>query len=201
MINIEIYKKIFYSVNILLQCLGGGIIEFIRNKEYIAEFNCLVQSYYEDMIMIAKGVLMDRDLSEEAVQISLIKISQKKVFSRMKRIQESCRKKYILSIVKNTSIDIYRERVNNKSIYISDNNERIIEYKENSDCIDRLFMRLEIYDILARIEKLPIKYRHILEMRALHGRDMCEIAEIYGVSETTARKRLSRARGCLRKSI
>lgn len=158
-----------------------------------------MRRYYKDMIIIAKGVLGDRDLSEEAVQLSLIKISQEKNFSRMKRIQAECRKKYILSIVKNTSIDIYRERVNNKSVYISDNNEKIIEYKENNNCIDKLFVRMEIYDILARIEKLPMKYKHILKMSVLHDKNMHEIAIICGVSETTARKRLSRARGYLKK--
>lgn len=73
--------------------------------------------------------------------------------------------------------------------------EAVLSCRE--DVLDKIAVR-ELMDLIAR---LPEIYRTALELRAYHGLNEKQIADIVGISYAAARKRLERARALLAQKL
>ncbi len=97
--------------------------------------------------------------------------------------------KYISICAKNMAINYYKKRKREEVIYIED----IIE-SEQIKCPDKELSGIQVSDA---VMKLPGIYRDLFSMKYIYGLRNSEMAEVFGVSESTIRKRLQRGRKVL----
>lgn len=160
-------------------------MSLIEEEKEKSKFELLYYKYRRLMKYIAFDILHDDMLAEESVQESFIKIA-----NNIKKIDEvDCHKtkSFIVIIVKNTSLDILKKEKKQAVI-----NTSVPEYTENA---------MGVQDIVSAIKSLPDIYRDILELKAFHELSDKEIADVLGLSHSTVRKRLERARNALKEIL
>jgi len=101
---------------------------------------------------------------------------------------------WIKRIMIHSAIEKYRERI----YYLSTDDFRFAPgiYQENS-ATDKIALD----DILSLIQMLPDQYRMVFNMAVIEGLNHKEIGEMLGISESTSRSNLSRARSILQEWI
>ncbi len=164
----------------------------LKNKEHNYEsVNALLKEIYlkygQYIYLLAYKHLGDKNLAEDIVQDTIIKIREKII----KKEINSCHKigRLIGYIVRGLCIDLIRR--NEKVIYreIFDN-----EIKTEDTFVSRLIFN-------DAINKLPDKYKDIFIMKVLKDKSYSEIAKDLGLSESTVRKRVERARKILKEVL
>ena len=85
----------------------------------------------------------------------------------------------------------------NKNMYL----ETTIEAANYEPDYNKLENQLEADDLMKLIETLPSGYKIVFNMYAIDGYSHKEIAEQLGITESTSKSQLSRARTALQKSL
>lgn len=157
------------------------------------KFVVLYEKYRCLMMTVAISILKDNYLAEDAVHEAFIKVAKNiDKFGDVDRIET---KRYLISIVKSTAIDIYRKRnrqQENEIIYEPEKFEnKKIAYLETE----------EENSILQVIYDLPEKYREIIILRYSTGLEYAEIANILGITEETVRQRISRGKKKMERAL
>lgn len=165
----------------------------IDAEEDKRKFVILYEKYRYLMLKVANDVLNDSFLAEDAVHNAFIKIA--KNIDRIGNIESKETKRYLITITKNCTIDIYRKRYKQmkKEIYIDElgGKETLLVYLE-CDIDNR------ILDIL---KNLPIKYRDVFLLKYSSRMENNEIAKMLGISEGNVRQRLARGKEKIQKEI
>ena len=150
------------------------------------QFTVLYEKYRHLMQKTAEDILNDRFLAEDAVHNAFIHLS-----GHMDKIEEpeSPRtKRYLITITKNTAIDIYRKinLQNHREVYLDDLRKKDVPmtYMETN-------MENGVLDIL---KNLPAKYRDIFLLKYSSCLENSEIADLCGIQEGTVRQRISRGK-------
>lgn len=165
-------------------------MSMIDAEENKTKFELIYEKYHKLMFYIANQILKDNSLAEDAVHDSFVKIIE-----NINKIEEtSCHKTkyYIVTIVRNTSINLYYYRKNKAYIPIEE-----IEYELFIDTeFEKTFnSELDYFGDLEKvIIKLPVMYRDIITLKFVHDFTYPEIAFSLGITEVTARKRIERAK-------
>ena len=79
-----------------------------QGKDLALEMERLYREYRTPMFRIALAILRDEGLAEDAVQQSFLKIFQN--FEKIDRTDCNKTRSFIVILVKNTAIDLYRRR-------------------------------------------------------------------------------------------
>lgn len=116
-----------------------------------------------------------------------------KYFYRVKNIDEAKRLNFIITVVRNSAIDIYNKRKN--EICIADD-EVMINISGMADANISEFQNLKL--ILGEIDQ---KYRAVITLKYTYGYTNSEIADILGISESNVAVRLHRAKQKLREEL
>lgn len=166
--------------------------ESIRNK--LEELYLL---YRKEMLYVANSILNDYHEAEDAVQNTIIKVA-----SQLEKISEvKCNKTraFLVIIVRNISINIYRQRKNRSSISIDD----IIEIIPDDDItLESYMIRLEkAEDIAKLLAKLDSSYADVLTLKYFYEYSNTEIAKLINLTEGNVRVKLHRARKALKKLL
>lgn len=159
------------------------LLEDERDKQ---RFCALYHKFYFKMMQVASRYFPgDQKNAEDAVHESFLKIIEN--FSKISEISCEELEPYIVTIVKNTSIDMLRKQ---KRLVLTDDWTAYDQAVETSpgDGHGR---------ILALIRAMPETYRAALEMRFVLEMEHREIARVLGISETAAVNRVSRGRKLL----
>ena len=101
---------------------------------------------------------------------------------------------WIKRIFINTAIEKYRERIYHLSV--DDMSENGYFAEENHAASS-----LGVKDLLALIQQLPDQYRIVFNLHTLEGMNHKEIGAMLGITESTSRSNLSRARVLLQDLI
>ncbi|WBM75394.1 RNA polymerase sigma factor [Saprospira grandis] len=101
---------------------------------------------------------------------------------------------WIRRIMINTSIDFYRKAIRHRSEDIETAQHKI---SEDADAISRYSAK----EIMAVIQKLPPSYRAVFNLYAIEGYSHREVAQQLGITESTSRSNLVKARAKLREYI
>ncbi len=118
-----------------------------------------------------------------------------KIFDRIGQFKnEGSFEGWIRRIVVNESLSYLRR---NKSMYL----EMDIEAADREPDYERLESQLEADDLLKLISDLPAGYRIVFNLYAIDGYSHKEIAEQLGITESTSKSQLSRARVALQKAL
>ena len=157
-----------------------------EEREHIEE---MYLEYKDILFRIAKSILKDEYLAEDAVNITFINMIPH--LYKFPDVKCHSTKRYLIVVVRNTSYQIYRKRKKEKNISLEH-----VEYKLSDEIKleDKIFSDLEDNDFLKAAESLKDEYRDILRLKYVLKLENDEIAKILNINEINVRKRLERAR-------
>lgn len=103
---------------------------------------------------------------------------------------------WLKRIVVNKSINILKKK---KHELLPDDEQW--DVADEQPALDYYKEELSVQRVKKAIEDLPDGYRTVLSLYLLEGYDHQEIAEIMGISESTSKSQLNRAKGKLREKL
>ena len=165
-----------------------SILETNEDKD---RFEKLYRMFKQDMYAIAYSILNNKEDAEDAVHQAFVTIADN--FEKVNIIPRQEIKAYIVIIIRNISIDIYR------------GNKRIAERTTTID--DKISVdidMLEQYDyqlLLKSISELPEIYKDVMFLRYLEEFTPKEIADMLNITVSTVWKRLERAKKMLKENL
>lgn len=166
-------------------------LAMIDGEEDKNKFELLYITYRKLMFYVANEILDDEPLAEDAVQEAFFKIL--KNLDRVGDINCHKTRGYVVTIVKNTAIDLYNRRKRYDALPLEK-----IEFcaaQEQAGRTDDL-------DNLSRAAmKLPVIYKSVLTLRCVQGLSDKEIAKALDISGAAVRKRFERARRKLKEIL
>ena len=168
------------------------IAGLINNKEEI--LNDLIDTYGNLIYRASYKVLNNRELSEECLNLTLLKIWEG--IDKFKG-DESLFKNWIFTISKRTAIDILR-----KERHYIDQKTELIENIHNSKYIDEeIILKEEIKELDQSIDKLNDKEKKMLKDRYYKEKQVKEIAKDFNITPKACSLRLSRILSKIKKNI
>jgi RNA polymerase sigma factor, sigma-70 family len=145
--------------------------------------------YSKAMYNISLRILGTAADAEDATQEAFIKAFQKiETF-----VENSSFGAWLKSIVINTSLDMLRKR--NRGPLLS---EEVLAFQADEDPREEVEREAEIalnYEkVIKAISNLPEGYKLVINLYLVEGLDHGEVGEILGISESTSRSQLARAK-------
>lgn len=138
---------------------------------------------------IAYGFLQDPLAAEDVVQETMIRVMEN--IDKVDFQDGPRSKSYVAIICRHLAVDAYRARKKERGEELK--KEIAAPIRVENDAIGRI----ELYDALQAVERLPERYRIVLLLSAVHGMSGREISESLHIKESAVRKRLQRAREML----
>lgn len=159
----------------------------IKENEKIRE---LYEVYEQPMFRIAFAILHNEQEAEDAVSDAFLRVIGR--LDKIGDVKNDRTKKYMVKVIKSTSINIYRRNkqffikempIDNEAMQIPDSSpsvEKIIIDSENSRDLDRMLSKISSTD------------RRIVMMRCSDEMSWKEISGSLSMTESAARKRFER---------
>ncbi len=149
----------------------------------------LYKHYERLALWIARGILQDEQLAEDAVQEAFVRIAKNYAkISKQNPMKSNRTKNYIVIIVERAAIDVYRKR------------KRRLELESLSSIIGETAYalednnKLENSHIYEAIRSLPKIYSEVLLLHYVSGFSCQEIATSLDMKENTVRTNLTRGK-------
>lgn len=120
------------------------------------------------------------------------------IFSKINTFKgkdESSFKSWIRTIIKNKCISKYREKTKNNILLPID------DYKISNNIMINPQTKIEYFDIIKIIDKIPYKNKSAFIMREIDGMKYKEIYETTGENESTIRSRVRDFKNILKKKL
>lgn len=167
-------------------------LSLIDSDEDKAKFSNLYEQYKNLMFYIARDILKDEHLAEDAVQEAFIRIA--KNFYKINEVSCPQTRNFVVIISRNISINMLKK---NDSVI---DMETYID-KESAEISDEAFESVSAKVLTDNILKLPQMYRDILHLHHLYGYSFGEISALLSLPIETAKKRAQRARSILKEML
>jgi RNA polymerase sigma factor (sigma-70 family) len=152
----------------------------------------LFDPYYEEFYIIAMRYLVDhQDAQDVIVKVFTL------IFKNLSKFQSQGKGslgRWMLTILINEAIRILQRR---KTIRCEDSADHAEIESPTADAVQQLSAN----DIMSLIEKLPTGYRTVFNLIVAEGYSHAEIAEMLGISVSTSKTQLKKARHHLMSSI
>ncbi|MSQ79872.1 MAG: sigma-70 family RNA polymerase sigma factor [Flavobacteriaceae bacterium] len=103
---------------------------------------------------------------------------------------------WLRRVMVTTALNHYRKKKNERMEV--DMEEAVEVEKAEFDNYDN---RFELKELMAMVQTLPAQYKAVFNLYAVDGYNHREIAEMLGISESSSKSNLSRARGILQRMI
>ncbi len=174
------------------------MLQFAVAAEEQATFEQLYTTYQAAMYRIAYAILRDEGLAEDAVQQTFLKIL--KEFSRLEAITSNKTKSFIVILVRNTAIDLYRKRKRESVVYLDDL-EHAPMSRESESPEDLVISNQTCEDLKAAFLSLDERYSDILMLRYFHGYRNKEIADLLDMTEAAVASRIFQGKRLLIKRL
>jgi len=164
------------------------LLAMLETPEEKQKFAALYEANRDRMFSVARGVLRDEHLAEDAVQqafLRLIRYPQK-----IEGFSCSQARNYLVIVVKNTAIDMYNHRRKIAEVPFDDSDGTYMD--------GDLTVRLDYDELPEAIDQLPVIYSEALYLSYHLGLSVNEIAGSLHLSASAVKLRLMRARQKLR---
>lgn len=139
----------------------------------------LYLQYRSPMYRVALSILRDEGLAEDAVQQAFLKIFQN--FSRLEFSDSNKTRSFIVILVRNTAIDLYRRRRREGVISFEDLEQPLPDQGEPPE--DRAIAKLEGEHLCRCLAQMEERYAGLLMLRFYHGYQNKEIAALLGMTQ------------------
>lgn len=165
-------------------------LAMIDEPEDRQKFEQLYNNYVKYLLAIAKNILQDYQLAEDAVSDTFLYLAK-----NMNKIDEPVSertKALLITVVKHVSIDILRKK--------SRKNELLIEPDAFSKMEQLSFSEDDTVNRLAdAIVQLPENYKTIIMLKYAEGYNNSEIATLLGYTKSNVDKMVTRGKNKLKK--
>lgn len=159
-------------------------LQMIDSAENRSKFETIYLLYRDYMFRVAFGILNNEQDAEDAVHSAFVCIAEN--MNKVEQVKSTKTKGYILTIVRNNAIDIYRKK----------QSQPHSEYLDSAVGVQRQY---DGDNELAKcMLKLPERYRNVIILRYCYGYEMKEIAKVLNISYQNALKIEQRAKTKLR---
>lgn len=167
-------------------------LALIDEDEDKIRFIKLYDQYHHLMFYIAKEILKDNQLAEDAVQEAFLRIA--KNFYKVGEIFCHETRNFTVIITRNVALSMLRDKHNDVDMdaYIESSTNELTE-----DVFDTVSNNL----LIQCIQNLPEIYRDSLYLYHIHGYSFNEIAYLLSISVENAKKRAQRARQILKEVL
>ncbi|MEG0542458.1 MAG: sigma-70 family RNA polymerase sigma factor [Angelakisella sp.] len=157
----------------------------------------IYDTYQSSMYRIAYSVLRDEGFAEDAVQQTFLKI-----YNDMDKIDEICSGKtrsFIVVLVRNTAIDLYRKRKREQVVYFDDLERTPVSSTPLPE--ETAINTQSEEEVVRALSELGEKYTDILLLKYYYGFRNKEIAERLSMTEAAVASRIFQAKRLLTKSM
>ena len=152
--------------------------------------------YEQKMFRVALSVLHDETLAEDAVQDAFLQMIKHEVFFANPG-SDDC-KRYIITVIRNASINIYNKRKNeNQIVSFTENLEQVCESEAVAPEEDTEAEN----DYQPLMDTLPEKYYDVVYCLVVKDYSIAETARKLGITEANVRKRYERAKKMMRQNL
>lgn len=169
-------------------------LSLLDTEEQKSKFEQIYNYYRHTMFYVAKSILKDDYLSEDAVHNAFIKIA--KNMDNISEVNSNRTKGYVVIIVRNISLNMLKKQKN--IVDIDDFGENT---KDDFSLEDDVLSKLSFDFIVEEIMSLPIIYKDVLYLTYVEDLKTQEISKLINVSNETVKKRLQRGRKKLLENI
>lgn len=169
-------------------------LNLIDTEEEKSKFEQIYYNYRHTMFYVAKGILKDDYLSEDAVHNALINIA--KNMDKINDIRSNRTKGYVTVIVRNISFNMIKQQ--NKIVDIEEFEENMTD---DLSLEDEVLSKLSVDYIVAEIINLPAIYKDVLYLSYVEDLNTQEISSLINISNEAVKKRLQRGRKILLENL
>lgn len=175
------FKRAMFQIELVEQC---------KANDRKAQMQ-LYKQYCDGMFCVAMRFLKNEDDAEDVLQESFIK-----AFQRIDQFRgEVTFGAWLKRIVVNGSIDFLKSK-----------REQMVQLEEGymhipDDADWSIENDVELDDVKKAIDRLPEKYRYVVQLFLVEGYDHGEISEILKISDTASRTRLLRGKTQLKERL
>ena len=170
------------------------VIDDQYSRNFLEE---LYLRYHKQMYCFANNILNNSHDAEDAVQMSIIKLANH--LDKINNMECNKTKSLIVTIIRCTSIDLYRQKKIHPFELLEDDQEI---FDDEAETLDDIMIRLGEAEWLSKkLTELNEDYSEILTLKYYHDFKDFEIAQLLGINQNNARIRLFRAKRALRKLI
>ena len=167
----------------------------VNSEEDRTKLEQIYIKYKKLMYYIAMDILKDTHEAEDVVQSSIMKIAN--YIEKIDEVNSNKTKSLIVTIVKSTSIDIYRRKKDKQFIDLDEVSGRI---ESDELPLDDLVIRFEESEELSeKLAEIKSEYANILTLKYYHQLNDKEIAEMLDLTNENVRIRIYRAKIALKK--
>lgn len=176
-----LFKKTFSTESDIIKgCLNGQ-----RKAQ-----QHLYESYSKKFLAICLRYIKDKDLAEDTMIEGFMKIFEKLPQFESKGSFEG----WMRRIMVTQSLLTLR---NNRNLNMEVHVETVLEISDSSYELNHL----EANDLIDLIQELPVGYRTVFNLYAIEGYSHAEIGDLLGITESTSKSQLNRARNVLKQKI
>ena len=159
------------------------------------DFETLYTTYQSAMYRIAYAILRDEGLAEDAVQQTFLKLL--KEFPKIESISSNKTKSFIVILVRNTAIDLYRKRKRENVMYLDELEATHVSAASSPE--EEVLCNQSCEELKQAFLELDDRYSDILMLRYFHGYRNKEIASLLSVSEAVVASRIFQGKRLLSK--
>ncbi len=167
-------------------------LSLLETEEEKSKFTQLYEKYGKLMKYVARLKLKDEYLAEDALHNTFIKLTR--YLNNIEEVDCHKTKRFVVLVTESVVTDMLRKDKH----YPHDSYDELeptVAYEE--DALDKI----AVQELMGMIARLPEKYRDVLELRAYHGLEEKQIADLIGITYAATRKRLERARALLSQEL
>ena len=164
----------------------------LDSEDEKSRFIRLYEQYRKLMHYVAREILKDDHLAEDAVQEAFLRIA--KNFHKIDEIFCPQTRNFVVIIVKNAALTMTKETFTAES-YDSET------FQDPGDSWADMAGRSQYEDAVRAILEIPEIYRHVFYLHEYYGYDLKETANLLGITVEAAKKRVQRARKLLRERL
>lgn len=176
---------------------GGLMIVFlslIDNEQDKRKFEILYSLHYKRMFYVAKNILHDVHEAEDALQNAFISLAAN--IDKVDDISSKSTLSFVLTVARNAAIDLSRKR--DAIIYIDDD---FFSHERDIDISDIIVSEEEFNNVVAAIQKLPDKYKDVLNLHYINNFTVKETASLLSRKASTIKKQITRGKKLLVKHL
>lgn len=166
-------------------------LSLIETEEQKLTFLHIYDKCGKQMLAVAKGILKNQENAEDAVQDAFEGIARS--IHRIPNTSEAAVKAYVMTVVRNAALAIFREE--NKWGVRLDVDE--LEIASDADTFQTVADAQDYEKLLELINRLPLQYRDVLILRYVMEMKPQEIGAILHRKTTTVQQQLTRGKQAL----
>ncbi|MDD6208399.1 MAG: sigma-70 family RNA polymerase sigma factor [Clostridiales bacterium] len=167
-------------------------LSVLDTEEEKGLFTRLYETYGHLLWYIARDILKDDHLAEDAVQEAFLALTRH--IDKVKGEEAAKTKRFLATIVKSKAIDLLRKQKSKKEDLLDVESQECLLGMEEENALSGLLKQESMERICDAVGKLDESYRIVFELKVLHELSDQEIGEILGISPKLANVRMFRAR-------